>query len=54
MRKRIELKNVVYFGGIYRRKDNEKLWKEVKEYIEKQYETEYIEKIYFRSDGGDG
>ena len=24
----------------------------VKEYIEKQYETEAIEKIYFQSDGG--
>ena len=40
------------FGGLYWGKDNEKLWKEVKEYIEKQYETEAIEKIYFRSDGG--
>ena len=51
-KKRKELKNVVYFGGLYRGKDNEKLWKEVKEYIEKQYETEEIEKIYFQSDGG--
>ncbi len=51
-RKRKELKNVVYFGGLYRGKDNERLWKEVKEYIENQYETEEIEKIYFQSDGG--
>lgn len=51
-KKRKELKNVVYFGGLYRGKDNEKLWKEVKEYIEKQYETEAVEKIYFQSDGG--
>ncbi len=43
---------MAYFGGLYRGKDNEKLWKEVKEYIEKQYETEEIEKIYFQSDGG--
>lgn len=43
---------MVYFGGLYRGKDNEKLWREVKEYIERQYETEYIEKIYFQSDGG--
>ncbi len=50
--KRKELKNVVYFGGLYRGKDNEKLWREVKEYIERQYETESIEKIYFQSDGG--
>lgn len=42
--KRKELKNVVYFGGLYRGKDNEKLWKEVKEYIERQYDTEEIEK----------
>lgn len=32
--------------------ENETLWKEVKEYIEKEYETEEIEKIYFQSDGG--
>ncbi len=50
--KRKGLKNVVYFGGLYRGKDNGKLWGEVKEYIEKQYETEAIEKIYFQSDGG--
>ena len=30
---RRELKNVVYFGGLYRNKDNEKLWNEVKKYI---------------------
>ena len=47
--KRKELKNVVYFGGLYCSKDNEKLWNEVKEYIGKQYGTE---KIYFQSDGG--
>ena len=50
--KRKELQNVVYFGGLYRGEENEKLWKEVKEYIETQYETEEIEKIYFQSDGG--
>ena len=47
--KRKELKNVVYFGGLYCSKDNGKLWNEVKEYIGKQYGTE---KIYFQSDGG--
>lgn len=51
-RKRKELKNVAYFGGLYKGKENEKLWKEVKNYIEKQYETEGIETIYFQSDGG--
>lgn len=49
---RKKLKNVVYFGGVYRGKDNEKLWNEVKKYIEGQYATERIEKIYFQSDGG--
>ncbi|WP_334090207.1 ISLre2 family transposase [Helicobacter typhlonius] len=47
-----ELKNVVYFGGLYRGKDNEKLWNEVKKYITGQYGTEGAEKIYFQSDGG--
>ena len=46
------LKNVVYFGGLYRGKDNGKLWNEVKEYIGKHYGTEETEKIYFQSDGG--
>ena len=50
--KRKELKNVVYFGGLYRGKDNEKLWNEVKKYIRKQYVPEETEKIYFQSDGG--
>jgi len=39
-------------AGLYRGKDNEELWREVKEYIEKQYDTEETEKIYFQSDGG--
>ena len=50
--KRKELKNAVYFGGLYCGKDNEKLWNEVKEYIGKHYGTEETEKIYFQSDGG--
>ena len=49
---RKELKNVVYFGGLYRGKDNGKLWNEVKTYIGKQYAAEEMEKIYFQSDGG--
>lgn len=47
--KRKKLKNAVYFGGLYRGKDNEKLWDEVKKYTGKQYVPE---KIYFQSDGG--
>lgn len=50
--KRRKLKNTVYFGGIYSGKENAVLWGEVKRYIEKQYRTEEIEKIYFQSDGG--
>ena len=50
--KRKELKGVRYFGGLYPGKENETLWKEVKEYIERTYETEEIERIYFQSDGG--
>ena len=38
--KRKELKNVVYSGGLYCSKDNEKLWNEVKKYITGQYVTE--------------
>lgn len=51
--KRKKLKNVVYFGGLYSGKEeNEKLWGEVKEYIENTYDTEYLETVYFQSDGG--
>ncbi len=49
---RKELKNVVYFGGLYHGKDNEKLWDEVKKYIAGQYPAEVTEKIYFQPDGG--
>ena len=57
-RKRKQLKEVVYFGGLYSGKENEKLWREVKEYIERwcllcqHYDREAIERIYFQSDGG--
>ena len=42
---RKRLKNIVYFGGLYRGKDNDKLWEEIKAYIKNHYETEEIEKI---------
>jgi len=32
--KRKKLKNAVYFGGLYRGKDNGRLWDEVKKYID--------------------
>lgn len=50
--RRRELKNAVCFGGIYGGKENAALWEAVKAYIEKEYQTEEIEKIYFQSDGG--
>lgn len=50
--KRKRLKEVAYFGGLYSGKENEKLWKEVKDYIEERYDVEAIERIYFQSDGG--
>lgn len=51
--KRKELREAVYFGGLYSGKENnERLWKEVKEYIEEKYAVEEIEKIYFQCDGG--
>jgi len=51
-KRRKELKNAVYFGGLYRGKDNGKLWDEVKKYIGSHYVPEETEKIYFQPDGG--
>lgn len=51
--KRRELKNAMYFGGIYEGvKGNAELWRNIKEYIEETYEVEGIKTIYFQSDGG--
>lgn len=50
--KRNQLKQPFFFGGIYPRKENEELWKEVDEYIKKTYDREKIEEIRFQSDGG--
>ena len=48
--KRIELKNKKHFGGIYTKKiDN--LWEEVMSYIENNYDTEYLERVYISGDG---
>ena len=38
--KRNQLKQLFFFGGIYPRKENEELWKEVDEYIKKTYDRE--------------
>ena len=48
--KRIELKNKKHFGGIYTRKiDN--LWEEVMTYIENNYDTDYLKRVYISGDG---
>ena len=47
---RIELKNKRHFGGIYSKKIDD-LWEEVMTYIENNYDTEYLEKVYISGDG---
>lgn len=49
---RYRLINPHYFSGVYEGKDNEKLWKEVADYIENNYDLESISKIYMNADGG--
>jgi peroxiredoxin len=49
---RKELINSFYFGGLYQGKDgNEKLWKNVQEYIDKTYDTENLKRIFVSGDG---
>lgn len=48
--KRIELKNKKHFWGIYSGKIDD-LWEEVMTYIENEYDTEYLEKVYISGDG---
>lgn len=48
--KRIELKNKKHLGGIYSKKIDD-LWEEVMTYIENNYDTEYLEKVYISGDG---
>ena len=47
-----ELKNPYYFSGLYEGKDNEKLWREVYDYISHVYDLDQVEHIYLMSDGG--
>lgn len=50
---RYKLKEVRYFGGLYHgSRKNEELWNEVWEYIENNYDTDILQKIYINSDGG--
>lgn len=48
-KKRKVLKNVRYFGGVY--KNSEDLWLEVSEYIYKQYDVDFLETVYISGDG---
>ncbi len=48
--KRIELRNKKHFGGIYTNKIDD-LWEEVMTYIENNYDTEYLERVYILGDG---
>lgn len=50
--KRKQLKNSHFFGGIYSGKDNEALWREVRDYIRRTYDMEQVRQIRFQSDGG--
>lgn len=50
--KRHELKNPYYFSGLYEGKDNERLWREVYDYISHVYDLDQVEHIYLMSDGG--
>jgi REP element-mobilizing transposase RayT len=43
------LKNVKYFGGMY--ENTEDLWLEVADYIDKQYNMDFVETIYLSGDG---
>lgn len=49
---RKELVNTFYLGGVYNGPDeNEKLWNNVKKYIENYYDTDFIKHIYINGDG---
>lgn len=46
------LVNPVYFGGQYQGSEgNAALWKRIDEYIEKNYDTDFLERVYISGDG---
>ena len=49
--KRYRLTGKRYFCGLYRGKENEKLWEEVRDYICETYDWESLETIYIAGDG---
>lgn len=49
---RNELVNVRYFGGVYEGTEgNRELWKEVQDYIDDNYDTECLKKVFVNGDG---
>lgn len=50
--KRNRLVNPHYFSGIYDGEDNQKLWDEVYDYLDRHYDLEKVKKIYLNADGG--
>ena len=49
---RHRLINPYYFSGIYKGKDNQKLWDSVYEYMDSHYDLSKVKIIYLNSDGG--
>jgi len=50
--KRNKLVNPHYFSGVYDGMDNQKLWDEVYEYLDRHYDLGKVKKIYLNADGG--
>jgi len=50
--KRKVLKNCHYFCGVNTDKENLKFWDDIYHYLEKNYDLEYVKKIYLNADGG--
>ena len=50
--KRHRLVNPHYFSGVYDDTDNQKLWDELYEYLDSQYDLGKVKKIYLNADGG--
>ena len=48
-KKRTRLKNIRYFGGVY--KESEDLWLKVSEYIDEQYDIDFMDTVYLSGDG---
>lgn len=46
-----KLENLRFFGGLYEGEKNAELWEEVQKYIESNYDTNYLDKVYLMGDG---